>query len=486
MKLGIKSYGAYIPKYLVKRPDIGDAWDFPKIPGTKAVANADEDSLTMGFEAGYDCLKGFEDEKIDGVFFASTTSPFLEKSSSSIIATALDLPKNIQTMDFTNSLKAGTSAFISACGMISTGKLKNVLVIASDKRNPEPASMYEYQMGDAAAAFLLSSESPVIEVIDSISTSEDLIGPWRRDKDTYVRQFSGKYDDLAGYLSNMITTCDALLKKQDIEPSSISKASIYGSDVRKPAIVGKKLGIPGKAILDNQFMTLGDTGNPQVFLTLISSLKRVKDDELILMAGYGDGVDAILMKVIDKKMVKQLKKTRRGVLIYSAMTEAVKNYNKYLFFRNSLGKEPFTRQTSTVTIHRDSEFILRMHGMKCRKCGTVQYPIWRSCIEPTCMATDDFDIVKLKRKGKIFTFTLDHLEGGDYFETPIPRCVIDLDGGGRIFLNMTDITDPKDVKIGMEVELTLRKIHEGADFYNYYYKCRPVRERSATVSEGSE
>jgi len=27
----------------------------------------------------------------------------------------------------------------------------------------------------------------------------------------------------------------------------------------------------------------------------------------------------------------------------------------------------------------------------------------------------------------------------------------------------------------MTVELTLRRLHEGAEFHNYYWKCQPVR-----------
>jgi hydroxymethylglutaryl-CoA synthase len=249
-----------------------------------------------------------------------------------------------------------------------------------------------------------------------------------------------------------------------------------------PVSVGKKLGIPNKSVLDNLFMTLGDTGPTQVFMTLIAGLKRAKSEEIILLGGYGDGADVFLMKVEDKNKIKELKKTRRGHLLYSAMTEVVNTYNKYLFFRNALHKPPYTRKTSTVTIHRDADIVARLHGMKCKKCGTIQYPKWRSCIEPTCMETDDHEVVKLQKRGKVFTFTLDHLEGGDYYQTPIPRCVIDLDGGGRIFLNMTDC-DPAEVKIGMDVELTFRKIHEGGDFYNYYWKCRPPRERAGIEME---
>jgi uncharacterized OB-fold protein len=81
-------------------------------------------------------------------------------------------------------------------------------------------------------------------------------------------------------------------------------------------------------------------------------------------------------------------------------------------------------------------------------------------------------------KGEIFTYTLDHLVGGNYYDTPVPRCVIDLESGGRVLCDMTEIEKPEEnVEIGMPVELTFRLQHEGADFHNYYWKCRPVRGR---------
>jgi uncharacterized OB-fold protein len=39
---------------------------------------------------------------------------------------------------------------------------------------------------------------------------------------------------------------------------------------------------------------------------------------------------------------------------------------------------------------------------------------------------------------------------------------------------MTD-RDPAKVDIGMRVEMTFRKIHDGAGLHNYFWKCRPIR-----------
>jgi 3-hydroxy-3-methylglutaryl CoA synthase len=74
---GIASYGAYIPLYRLSRPDIKQAWDsMLPIPGEKAVAGHDEDSLTMAVAAARDCLTGIDRGKVDRLYFASTTSPY--------------------------------------------------------------------------------------------------------------------------------------------------------------------------------------------------------------------------------------------------------------------------------------------------------------------------------------------------------------------------------------------------------------------------
>ena len=100
---GIVSYGAYIPKYRIDRKLIYKAmgWLNPAtfMPGEKAVANYDEDSLTMAVAAGIDCLTGIDREKVDAVFFATTTPPYAERQNAGIMATALDCRADIRTAD---------------------------------------------------------------------------------------------------------------------------------------------------------------------------------------------------------------------------------------------------------------------------------------------------------------------------------------------------------------------------------------------------
>ena len=91
-----------------------------------------------------------------------------------------------------------------------------------------------------------------------------------------------------------------------------------------------------------------------------------------------------------------------------------------------------------------------------------------------CQAKGQFEEVRFSdKKGTLFTFSLDDRA---IFALDLPNvlAVVDLEGGGRFFGQMTD-REPSAIEIGMPVELTFRKFHEGAGFHNYAWKCRPVR-----------
>jgi 3-hydroxy-3-methylglutaryl CoA synthase len=479
--IGILRYGAYLPRYLLKRSQIADAWEFPSIPGGIAVANHDEDTITMAVEAGLDCLEAFDPLKVDGLFFATTTPPYTEKLSAALIASVLDFRSDILTMDITDSTRAFSTALARAYEAIKAGSAKTILVIGADTQIAQPESMYEYQYGDGAAALLVSSENPVVAIEGFVSTSDNVIGPYKRQSDTYIRQFEPKHEQVFGFSRNMAAALKMLLEKQKIEPKAVKKIALYSSDPRSGNALGEKIGFSPQNIENSPFLEIGNTGNAFAAMMLITSLRRGKAGDYAVFGGYGDGADAFLLKIIDKSALTDLRRSCRGYTTHANSMVTLKNYPAFLAKKKKLEKERFTRKSSPVREWREEKFLLRMYGMKCKKCGVVQYPIWRACIE--CGAKDEKEDVKLQRTGKIFTFTLDHLVGGDYYDTPVPRCVIDLDGGGRILLDMTDVDDPNQVRIGMPVELTFRWAHPGANTHNYYWKCRQPRSSAGGKEE---
>ncbi len=477
--IGIKSYGAYLPKYVLPRDLISKAWDFPVVPGSKAVANIDEDTITMSVEAGLDCLIGIDPKSIDGLFFATTTQVYTEKDSASLIATVLDFRENIITIDFTDSLKAGTTAITRAIDTIkSNNDIKSILVIASDMRIPEPSTMWEFGFADGAAAILIAEEEFLpISIEDYYSISKNVTGPWKRAKnDNFVRTFEPK-TDAQFYFNSMRTVILEILKRNNLNPEDIGHAALYYDNPRLHARLAKSLKFQQGVAQNGLFFQIGDLGTAMSMMLLISALKRPKSNAKVLLVGYGDGADAILMNIEDRKLVRLLSKTHVA-LGYQKNMEVLDNYTVYLDNKKLLEKDRYTRKSSAVIIWRETDSIYQMYGNKCKTCGLIQYPrMLTSCFQ--CRTTNNFEKINLQLKGTVFTFTLDHLIGGNYYETPIPRCVIDLDGGARVLLNMTEIKNPEiNVKIGMRVELTFRRLHEGAEFVNYYWKCRPERGRN--------
>jgi len=469
---GIVSYGAYIPIYRLSRDEIARAWGGGGRGGEKAVANWDEDSLTMGVEAVIDCLNNMNRELVDGLYFASTTPPYREKQSASIMAAAADLRRELVTADFTDSLRAGGSAFRAALDAINAGSAKRVLVVASDSRVPAPSSDFEPNWGDGAAALLLGDSETTVSVEDSYGLTSDFIDIWRRDKDTYPRTWEDRFVITHGYQEITKQAITGLLQKCNLKPSDFSKLVVYGPDARSHSALAKSAGFDPKTQLQDPLInTVGNTGAASGLMMLIAALEEAKPGDRILWAIYGDGADAFILKV--EGNIKKLG-DRRGIKRHLASKMMLPNYESYLRFRNLLEWEPERRppeEGSLEIIWRERNAILSGRGYKCHQCGHVQFPPQRICM--WCQAKDDFEEVRLSdKKGTIFTFSVD--ERAMVPVLPNVLAVVELEDACRFYGQLTD-RDLDKIDVGMEIELTFRKINEAGGVNNYFWKIRPVR-----------
>lgn len=463
---GIVSYGTYIPNYRLPRDVMAKEWGIPSLGGERAIANFDEDSLTMAVNASIDALGNRDPQTLAGVFFASTTSPYREKQAAATVATVLDASPEVRSMDFTDTLRAGTSALLTALDLVQGGK--NILVCASDARMGEPDSQQEQNYGDAGAAILVGSENVIAEVVGTYTISQDFLGTWRTEEQEYLRSFPGAFETKFGYNRFIAAAVQGVLKKCNLTPQEMANAAIAAPSQRTLQAALRGLGLDIKSQVQDTFWnTIGDAGTAQPLVLLAAVLERAKPGDLILVAGYGDGGDAAVFKVTDAITGFQV---RRSVYSQIEVKRTLPSYGKYARFRKLMRKDYTTTDISTpVVLLRDQKEILPLHGGKCPQCGTIQFPIHRICIE--CGSRDGLDEVKLPRTGKLFTFTHDYLT-----ETPDPptiHAVVDLDGGGRVYVQLTDC-EPERVEIGMPLELTFRKYHEGYGLKNYFWKARPA------------
>ena len=469
--IGIKSFGAYIPVYRLSASELARAWGGRGGRGEIAVANYDEDSITMAVEAAIDCLNGMDLAIPDGLYFASTTPPYSEKLSASIVAAATDLRDELFTLDIGNSLRSGTGAVKAACDAIKGGSAKNILVTAADCRLAPPASEFESVFGDGAAAFLIADEDVAVAIEDSHSISSDFVDVWKRAEDPYIRTWEDRFILEHGYREKLGIAISALLKKTGLSVKDFAKVVYYAPDARSHQRMIKQLKLAPEQVQAPMFDAVGNTGAAFAPMMLVAALEEAKPGDRILWANYGDGADAFVLQVTD-----QIEKVRgrRGIKRHLESKMQIHNYEKYVRFRNLMQGEADRRPqyiSSLPMIWRDRKQVLPLHGGRCRNCGNIQFPIQRICAY--CQAKDNYEEVRLADKtATVFTFSMD--ERAVEVDPPRVWTISDFDDGGRIYCTMTD-RDTEKIDIGMQVEMTFRKIHDGAGVHNYFWKCRPAR-----------
>ena len=308
---GIVSYGAYVPIYRLSREAIGAMWNKAVAKGEKAVANADEDTVTMGVEAVLDCLNGMDRNQVDGLYFATDSPPYVEKQSASIIRAATDLREDILTFDVSHSLRSAGSAMKAAMDAVKAGSAKRVMVAAAERRIPAPNSEFELQFGDGAAAFLVGDTDVAASLEGSYHISSQFVDIWKKPQDTYMQSWEDRFVRDEGYMKMIPQAVAGLLKKLGLTPKAITKAAFYGPDARTHASIGSAMGLDPKTQIQPPLLeSIGNTGTALAPMILVAALEEAKPGDLILFATYGDGADAFLFKVTDQ--IDKVR-NRRGV-----------------------------------------------------------------------------------------------------------------------------------------------------------------------------
>ncbi len=476
---GIVSYGAYIPYYRLPQSVINGAWGRGGGRGEKAVAGFDEDSITMSVAAGLDCLKETDPRTVDALFLATTTAPYKERLNSTIVATALDFRRDARNADFANCLRAGTTTLFSALDAVKAGSLKSVVVTAADMRLGGAAGEDEMTFGDGAAALLVGNDGVAIEIEGSYTLSDDLADYWRSHEDTFVRHWEDRFGRDTGYMRIPVEAAKGVMAKLKITQKDIAKLCLYGANSRAQQDLVKRMGFDPAQVQNPLLDIVGDTGAAQPLMTLVAALESAKAGDRILLVSYGNGSDAVVFKVTPA--IEKIR-DRRGIKRHLEIKRTLDNYGRYLRWRNMVSLSPSNvppgAPASPSAQWREHSSALPLYGVKCKKCGTPQMFLSGSstrahvCLE--CFAKDEFMPYRFAdKKGKVASFSHDYLTGG--IDPPVTATVVDFEGGGRGEFDMVD-RQPDECKVGMEVEMTFRKMRYTYGTHTYYWKCKPVRD----------
>ncbi len=114
-------------------------------------------------------------------------------------------------------------------------------------------------------------------------------------------------------------------------------------------------------------------------------------------------------------------------------------------------------------------------GSKCGSCGKVDFPPRSVCPDCGRKSIGKMGRYHLGGKGTVVTYTVIH-DAPSQFEMQKPYiiAIIEMDEGVRLTSQIID-AKPEDVKIGMHVQATFRKLGQEGDagVIHYGYKFRP-------------
>ncbi len=450
---GITGFSAYVPRLRLPRAVIADAhrWMAPngKGKGSRAFCGWDEDALTMAVEAGRGALSGCS-HAVEAVTVASTTMPNSDLQHSAVIATVLDLPDGVRTGDPGHSRRAATSALVAALERNGTGEL----LIASEYPLAKPASPQEMQYGAGAVAFTLGQTGVVARLVAAGSKVSPLVDHFRKAgskfdyywEERWVRD-EGYGKAVAGAVS--ATLADAGLAIGDIDYLVASTPAAAGSGQ-----IAKAIGFGG-TIVSPLADACGFTGTADPLLGLAGALEQAGPGEKILVIGFGQGCDVIVLETTEAISGYTSARPLSRALANGMETDS---YLRMLSFQGLYEPDWGMRgekevRTALTDLYRSVNQIWKFHAGKCQACGTLQFPQLAYCI--SCQApTDQFDQVSLAdREAKVLTYTADHLTY--YPAPPLYAGFVQFGEDARLLMEIVDVGQ-QGVMEGMPVRMVFR------------------------------
>jgi 3-hydroxy-3-methylglutaryl CoA synthase len=481
---GITAYGAYIPLRRLQRKAIAaaNAWFAPgaRGAGERAMANWDEDAITMAVEAGRDCLPATDALKdrahVDAIFFASTSAPFQDRQNAGVAAAALNLPETITSADVTGSQRAGLSALFAGLDAVASGRAKAPIVVAGEKRKARAASAQEMQYGDAGAAFALGKDKVIAKLIGSHSVTLDFVDHFRGENEEFDYGWEERWIRDEGYTKIVPAALKALFEKTGVAASDIAHFILPCPFAKLDQTIAKQSGIDPAKTRDNLAATVGDSGAAHALLMLVHTLEQAKPGEKIVVAQFGQGCDAAIFEVT--KDIAELPK-RNGVTGALARRREETNYLRYLAFNGLIELEKGMRaevdkKTALTVQYRKRDMLMGLVGGKCRVCGTAQFPRTRICVNPNCQEVDSQDPYGFAdQPASVLSWSADFLTYS--MDPPSHYGMVTFAEGGRFLSDITDVEQGQ-VDSGMKVRMAFRikDFDRKRGFVRYFWKAVPA------------
>ena len=463
---GVVAAAAYLPHWRLDRSAVGAVLGSAQGSGTRSVAGYDEDPLTMAVAAGRRVLAATE-RRPDALWFATTAPVYAEKTSAPIAHSALRLDPSVMAADAGPGLRGASAALRSALMSAEPA----TLVLAGDVRCGPAGSADERDGGDGAAALLIGSDDDgdlAAEYLGGASATGEFLDRWKAPGELRTHAWEERFGQQR-YGELLGSAWAAACKDAGVEQTEVTAAALVGMHPRAAAKLSKSLSADGVTVVDSLTASIGFCGAAHGPVMLTHLIEQAATGDVVALASMADGADVFLFRVTGQAR-------RNGPTVAEDIGSAHGDvpYARYLQWRGVLPVQPPNRpepaRMSASAAGRRGEWKYGFVGSRDRSSGAVHLPPARVSFDGG--AVDDMEPAAMADStARVITYTIDSLAYSP--SPPTIFAVCDFEGGGRLPLELTDVA-PADVRIGMEVEMTFRRINTADGIANYFWKAKPA------------
>jgi len=498
---GIAGIGAYAPRYRITAEAVTEAWGQFHGAGitTTAVPDADEDTLTMAYEAASRALSAADVDpaSVAGLTIGTTTPPTEEEAVAPRLASTLGLAESIRSRQLTGSTRAGVDALAAGLDMDAAGPDVDgtgadvdapgpVLVVASDAPRGAPDDEIEHAGGAGAVALVLATDAPgtVTGLAEHVSPY-----PGTRFRGQGEAETTGlgvtSYDRTA-FTETVAAAVDALDADPAVasaDPAAADAVALQSPNGKLPYRAAGPLGVETDAIHRGTVVgDLGDLGAASPLFGLAAAIDG--GASRVLLVGYGSGGGATAADISHEGIPVEM--------THEADEEL--SYGEYLRMRGEITPGEPAGGGAYVSVPSWRRTIAQRHRLRagrCPDCGALAFPPEGACDD--CGALVEYEPVELPGTGTVEAVTVigqggappefvdQQARSGAYasavvaLDGPDAAGGDDGGGGGTVSIPAQVVgTDPTDVAVGDRVGATIRRIYTQEGVTRYGFKMQPI------------
>lgn len=419
--VGVVGYGVYVPiqrirtELIVKarearRKDLPDFVQKVRdglLLRYKAIAGADEDTITIASEAAQNAIEmaNIDPCKIGAVAVGSESKPYAVGTIARHVASFTGIGNRVFVADLEGACNSGMQALSFLESQIANGRIDYGLAIGADVAQAPQGDPLEYACGAGAGAFVVGRDALVASIEDIVGYSTLTMDFWRRDGMPYPSHFGRT--TVEAYMRHVIGAIEHLLSRHpDLKLPDFDYLTFHQPSGYMPLKVCKTLSqqkiqeledrdVEPRIRLTAEFveervkpwLRVLDTGNTYAASTPIAVcdiLDHAQPGENILAVSYGSGAytiatwlkvqEGILSKRGRVPTVEQYLTRRHEIKLETYqdhLREKLRSVKRRVSHPRLVGEiAPLDERHITVTL--------------CHGCERIFYPARDRCLEWDC------------------------------------------------------------------------------------------------------